>query len=94
MTALLHMPTKGPKTAFTSLGNSGLPPTELLTELVRRNINTAQEQIRRSQEIMAHSHEIVESVKLSLARARRIQSTIVANNPPIAHAGHSDDGSR
>jgi hypothetical protein len=85
---------KGPKPAFTPLGNSKLPPTELLTELVHRNIDTAQEQIRRSQEIVAHSHEIVARIKLSLARARHIQSTMVTNNPPLAHADHSDGGSR
>jgi hypothetical protein len=78
------MPPKKPKPASTTPARAALSATELLMESVYRNIDIAQEQIRRSHQIVAHSHQIVARVKLALARARRIQSSSGPGNPLIA----------
>jgi hypothetical protein len=60
-------------------------------QLVYQNIDTAQEQIRRSHQLVAHSRQIVAQVNLTLAHARRIQNSTGPASLSVARGPNHPD---
>ena len=63
--------------------------TRLLLHAVHINIDSARERVERSHQIVAHSRQLIDRVKLSLARSLRIQKKMARPGiPAIAPNNH------